>query len=97
MYERLTQIVPTLQTMHCFRDLIKEEDYTLPEHETTRREGYLHIERWQKEGVAEEEAVWLFMAVEPGCRVPEEVIEERVWSRVEAIEAPGGERFPRGD
>jgi len=51
-----------------------------------RREGYLHVEHWRKEGGAEEEGIWVFLPLKPRWRVPEDDIELFVWSKVEELE-----------
>jgi hypothetical protein len=90
MHERVVRMAPALQTKQLLRDLQLEDAYAhtleLPTSFSTRSEGYLHVEHWSKEGEAVEEGIWVFMALEPGCRVPEEVIEKEVWSEVKALE-----------
>jgi hypothetical protein len=90
MHERLVRIAPTLQTKNLITGL-KPVDYYAhaPGHSTSdsaHREGYIHCEHWRKEGAREEEGIWVFMAVEPGCRAPEEAIEETVWAKVKTLQ-----------
>ena len=92
MHEHLVRIAPTLQAKHHFMHLHVLHYYnyfsmSFEEHEA-RREGYLHIEHWQKEGAAEEEGLWVFVALKPRWRVPDREIEEDVWCAVQGLEEP---------
>jgi hypothetical protein len=60
----------------CFESRINAS----PDSPNRFKEAYLHAELWRNEGTGEE--LWALVALREGWRVPEEAIEEAVWSRV---------------
>jgi hypothetical protein len=90
MHERLARIAPALQTKNLFKDphVVEYYDAHLKagQQPDVRREGYLHIEHWRKEGGGEEAGIWVFLPLKPRWRVPEDDIELFVWSKVEELE-----------
>ena len=92
MHDRLVRMAPALQAKHLFTDLHLEHYYAYshsPENPAEPlREGYLHVEHGKEEGAAEEEGFWVFVALKPRWRVPQEEIEECVWNRVKYLDEP---------
>jgi len=90
MHEHLVRIAPALQKKDLFKDPHVVEYYEAHlkpgQQPDVRREGYLHVEHWRKEGGAEEEGIWVFLPLKPRWRVPEDDIELFVWSKVEELE-----------
>ena len=90
MHERLVRIAPALQKKDLFKDPHVEDYYDWHlkpgQQPDVRREGYLHVEHWRKEGAVEEEGVWVFLPLKPRWQVPEEDIEMFVWFKVEELE-----------
>ncbi len=73
VYERLVRMAPALQAKHRYGDVRLQDGPPTKgpvEPETLRREGYLRVEYWRKEGAAEEEGLWVLTALKPGWRVP---------------------------
>ena len=89
MHEHLVRIAPALQKKDLFKDPHVVEYYEAHlksgQQPDVRREGYLHVEHWRKEGGAEE-GIWVFLPLKPRWRVPEDEIEMFVWSKVEELE-----------
>ena len=49
------------------------------------REGYTHVEFWEKED-GDKEGIWVFAVHEPGEPVDREEVEDYVWVRVKFLE-----------
>ncbi|HVF00066.1 MAG TPA: hypothetical protein VNA27_01825 [Rubrobacteraceae bacterium] len=90
MHEHLVRMAPALQTKDIFKDPHVEDYYDWHlkpgQQPDIRREGYLHVEHWRKEGTAVEEGVWVFLPLKPRWQVPEDEIEMFVWRKVEELE-----------
>lgn len=63
------------------------EGYSYPcEEPPDVREGYTHVEYWEKESSGNEEEFWVFAVHEPGEPVDREEVEDYVWLRVKDLE-----------
>lgn len=85
MAERLEKVIALLQDCEhrfwdpgysdwCARAMIDHPR----DMEKACKEAYLHAERWRNEQTGEE--VWALVALKEGWRVPDEAIEEAMWS-----------------
>ena len=92
----LGRISHALQTDHLLIDPYLDHFYATapsfgqrrepdPNKMRMRREGYLHVERWKKEGGARED-LWAFTALRPGWSIPDENIERCVWHEVRRLD-----------
>lgn len=100
VYERLVRMAPALQAKYRYGDVRLQDGPPIKggvDPETLRREGYLRVEYWRKEGAAEEEGIWVLTALKPGWRVPEDENERRVWHKVANFEGLTPEGLTRED
>jgi hypothetical protein len=87
MSARLERVIPLLQAKpYPFWDCAFSDWYATMQLDHPRdlekvcRSAYLHAECWRNEHSGEE--LWALVALKEGWRVPDDAIEEAVWSRV---------------
>jgi hypothetical protein len=84
VHERLSRLAPILRTTK--RNHPYFEGYSYPcEEPPDVREGYTHVEFWEKED-GDKEGIWVFAVHEPGEPVDREEVEDYVWVRVKFLE-----------
>jgi hypothetical protein len=84
VHERLSRLAPFLQTTECQHPYFEGDPYPCEEPPEVR-EGYTHVEFWEKEA-GDKEGMWVFAVHEPGEPVDREEIEDYVWVRVKPLE-----------
>jgi hypothetical protein len=84
VHERLSRLAPILRTTK--RQHPYFEGYSYPcEEPPDVREGFTHVEFWEKEA-GDKEGLWVFVVHEPGEPVDREEVEDYVWMRVKDLE-----------
>ena len=88
--ERLIGMLPALQAKRRYYDPFVawhagQEDRSLS-WDKLLREGFMHVERWEKED--EEDGLWVFLPLKPRWTVPERHIQEHVLHAVRFLEDP---------
>jgi len=84
VHERLSRLAPILRTTK--RNHPYFEGYSYPcEEPPDVREGYTHVEFWEKED-GDKEGIWVFAVHEPSEPVDREEVEDYVWVRVKSLE-----------
>jgi hypothetical protein len=84
VHERLSRLAPILRTTK--RNHPYFEGYSYPcEEPPDVREGYTHVEFWEKAD-GDKEGIWVFAVHEPSEPVDREEVEDYVWVRVKSLE-----------
>jgi len=84
VHERLSRLAPILRTTKHQHPYF--EGYSYPcEEPPDVREGYTHVEYWEKQD-GDKEGLWVFAVHEPGEPVDREEVEDYVWVRVKDLE-----------
>lgn len=85
VHECLRRLAPILRTTGRQHPYFEGDPFPCDEPPAVR-EGYTHVECWEKESSGNEEGFWVFVVHEPGEPVDREEVEEYVWARVKSRE-----------